>query len=151
MLAQKNLHESDSFHQTLDDAMHVLQECEEAVTACASVVFLEPEPSAMLSEVRRDMNCVDVLATTRRVLGRQISGSGLALLRAQLQSAAIACQISYDFCSTHADDHVEARSCSNATRKALATLSDLSTAFESASPTNETEAIAVVKRGDRSV
>jgi hypothetical protein len=148
MLAQKNVHESDTFRRKLDDAVRVLRECEAAVTACACLVFREPDAPAVLSGVRRDMDCADVLATTRRVLARRISGSGLTLLEAQLRSAAIACQISHDFCSAHADHQVEARSCSDATRRALATLSDLSEVFESARP-GGTAATAVVTGRDR--
>ncbi|MFG1948685.1 hypothetical protein [Nonomuraea sp. NPDC048826] len=98
-----------------------LQECEEAVTACASVVFTIPNPTDYLFEVRRDMDSAEILPVTRRLLKRQL-GSNRELAIAQLNACVIAVQASYDFCVTHADESDEARRCSDATSAAIPVL-----------------------------
>lgn len=100
--------------ESIAAAVAVLKECEEAVTACASSVFDEPDPLQALSEVGRDLDCADVLAVTRRVLDRR-SVSQSRLISAQLEACLVALQLSYKLCSSHAGEYPQARICSTAT------------------------------------
>jgi L-2,4-diaminobutyrate decarboxylase len=99
----------------------VLQECEEAVTACASVVFDQPHPLQAIGEVCRDMDCADVLAVTRRMLTRHRSSGtpDRRLLRSQLQVCLVALEMSHEFCSTHAEEYPTARTCSSMTIRGI--------------------------------
>ena len=104
--------------------LEIVRECEEAVTHCASVVFDSTDPTEYMSEVRHDFNCADVLATTRRVLARR-DGSDDHLVTAQLEACLIACQISNDLCSPHAEEYPKAMTCTTATARGIQMCQDL--------------------------
>ncbi|MEO3809177.1 hypothetical protein ABGB17_09280 [Sphaerisporangium sp. B11E5] len=104
-----------------DEVGRSLQECEEAVMACASVVFTTPHPAASLFEVRRDMDSAEILAVTRRLLKRQL-GLNRELAIAQLDACLIAVEASHEFCVTHADESDDARRCADATQAVIPVL-----------------------------
>ncbi|GAA3220627.1 hypothetical protein [Nonomuraea helvata] len=104
-----------------DEVCRSLQECEEAVLACASVVFTTPYPAESLFEVCRDMDSAEILAVTRRLLKRQL-GSNRELAIAQLNACVIAVKASHEFCVTHADESDDARRCAGATQAVIPVL-----------------------------
>jgi hypothetical protein len=92
-----------------------LQDCEEAVTACAAAM-LGASSTGLLAAVGSDTDCADVAATTRRVLIRSGGPDG-SLMSAQLEACLVACERSNDLCSPHAGHHDHCRLCSTATRQ----------------------------------
>ncbi|MFI9028197.1 hypothetical protein [Streptomyces sp. NPDC053560] len=54
----------------LADAVDVLQECEEAVMACATGMPAGSDAAQQTSGIGRDLDCADVAGTTRRALTR---------------------------------------------------------------------------------
>lgn len=92
-----------------------LQECEDAVTACAAAMLGESD-TGLLAAVGRDTDCADVAATTRRVLIRSGGPDG-SLMSAQLEACLLACERSLQLCGPHAGHHDHCRLCSTATRE----------------------------------
>jgi len=95
-------------------AVDVLQECAESVTACAAAMLTGADVAELASAVSFDMDCVDVVETTRRLLTRNV-GPGTALLRAQLKACLMACERSNEQCAKHAAHHAHCRICADST------------------------------------
>jgi hypothetical protein len=95
--------------------VEALQDCAQAVTACAAAMLTESDREQLTVAVGRDLDCADVVEATRRVLTRGTGPDG-ALLSAQLEACVLACERSYEQCSPHAHHHVHCRMCSEATR-----------------------------------
>ena len=95
-------------------AVEALQDCAEAVTACAATMLTEDDMQSLASAVSRDMDCADVVTATRNVLTRG-NGPETSLLSAQLEACLLACERSYELCSRHTH-HTHCRMCSEATR-----------------------------------
>ncbi|WP_432992204.1 four-helix bundle copper-binding protein [Dactylosporangium sp. CA-233914] len=100
--------------ERLGAAIDAMLECEEAVTACAAAMVAAEDVGALQEAIIRDLNCVDTVATTRRVLSR---GSDAALLSAQLEACVMACEHSAELCAKHAHHHEHCRMCSQASLK----------------------------------
>ncbi|WP_067168599.1 hypothetical protein [Microtetraspora niveoalba] len=100
----------------LADAVDTLQECEEVVTACAMGMLGEQDALDMASAISRDLDCADVVGTTRRVLTRG-SGPDNSLISAQMEASLLACERSHELCSRHAAHHAHCRMCAEATRR----------------------------------
>ncbi len=102
--------------EDLAAAAEALQDCAEAVTACSAAMLTEPDREQLSAAVARDMDCADVVETTRRVLTRGV-GPDSALISAQLEACVVACERSYELCSQHAHHHEHCRICADATRR----------------------------------
>jgi hypothetical protein len=76
-------------------------------------MIADDDVKALQKAIIRDINCVDVVSTTRRVLTR---GSDVTLLSAQLEACVMACEHSMELCARHAAHHEHCRLCSQATR-----------------------------------
>jgi hypothetical protein len=100
--------------ESLAAAIDAMLECEEAVTACAAAMVTEDDVRAMQDAIICDLNCVDVVAATRRVLSR---GTDSALLGSQLEACVMACEHSGEQCAKHAGHHEHCRMCLAATRR----------------------------------
>lgn len=100
--------------ESLAAAIDAMLECEEATTACAAAMVTEDDVRAMQDAIIRDLNCVDVVGATRRVVSR---GADTALLSSQLEACVMACEHSAEQCAKHAGHHEHCRMCSAATRK----------------------------------
>ncbi|MGI5471888.1 hypothetical protein [Streptomyces sp. CA-132043] len=99
----------------LADAVDVLQECEEAVMACATGM-LAGSDAAQTSGIGRDLDCADVAGTTRRVLTRS-GGPDDTLVRTQLEACVVACERSNEVCGAQAGHHAHCRICAETTRR----------------------------------
>ncbi|WP_433413705.1 four-helix bundle copper-binding protein [Microtetraspora malaysiensis] len=100
----------------LANAVDTLQECEEVVTACAMGMLGEQDALDMAPAISRDLDCADVVGTTRRVLTRG-SGPDISLISAQLEACLLACERSYALCSQHAAHHAHCQMCAEVTRR----------------------------------
>jgi ATP phosphoribosyltransferase regulatory subunit HisZ len=103
--------------ETLAHVLDALSRCEDAVTACAAGMLAEEDIDQMRSFVLYDMDCGDVVATTRRLLTRQARDDD-ALITAQLEACLIACRRSEEHCKLTAPVHEHCRMCTEATHEA---------------------------------
>jgi hypothetical protein len=101
--------------QDLAVLVEALQDCAEAVTACAAAMLTEDDRADLAPAVSRDLDCADVVAATRTVLTRG-NGPNSTLISAQLEACLIACERSHEHCQPHADHHEHCRLCAQATR-----------------------------------
>ncbi|MGW1682337.1 four-helix bundle copper-binding protein [Saccharopolyspora sp. NPDC002376] len=120
MLKTRELFDSLTAKPTLSSdnlaaAIDALQDCVEAVTACAAAMLTEDDMQTLAPAVSRDMDCADVATATRNVLTRG-SGADTSLLSAQLEACLVACERSHQLCSEHAERHTHCRMCADATR-----------------------------------
>lgn len=103
--------------ETLAHVLDVLSSCEDAVTACAAGMLAEQDIERMSSFVLYDMDCGDVVATTRRLLTRA-AGDDNTLITAQLEACLVACRRSEEHCKLTAPVHEHCRMCTEATHEA---------------------------------
>ncbi|MTE15342.1 hypothetical protein [Nocardia aurantiaca] len=108
--------ESNLDRAELAAGVDILLECEEAVTACAAGMLSEPNAAPLISAVVADLDCADVVATTRRLLTRH-AGPDTSLLSAALETCLLACERSSRLCGEHADHHEHCRMCAQATTR----------------------------------
>jgi hypothetical protein len=122
MRQTRELIDSLAAHTALDSeilthVLDVLSSCEDAVTVCAAGMLAEQDIERMRSFVLYDMDCGDVVATTRRLLTRA-DGDDNTLITAQLEACLIACQRSEEHCKLTAPVHEHCRMCTEATHEA---------------------------------
>jgi hypothetical protein len=103
--------------ETLAHVLDVLSGCEEAVTACAAGMLAAQDIDRMRSFVLRDLDCGDVVATTRRLLTRAAADDN-TLITAQLEACLIACRRSEEKCKLTAAEHEHCRLCTTTTHQA---------------------------------
>jgi len=103
--------------RTLAHVMDALSGCEEAVTACSAGMVAEQDIDRMRVSVLRDMDCSEVVATTRRMLMRATADDS-TLITAQLEACLIACERSEEQCEMTAAEHEHCRLCTAATHQA---------------------------------
>ena len=103
--------------RTLAHVMDALSGCEEAVTACSAGMVAEQDIGRMRVSVLRDMDCSEVVATTRRMLMRATADDS-TLITAQLEACLIACERSEEQCEMTAAEHEHCRLCTAATHQA---------------------------------
>jgi hypothetical protein len=103
--------------ETLAHVVDALYSCEEAVNACAAGMLTEQDLDRMRASVLRDMDCSDVVATTRRLLTRATADDSM-LLTAQLEACLIACRRSEEQCKLTAPEHEHCRLCTDAAHQA---------------------------------
>ncbi|HUB38832.1 MAG TPA: four-helix bundle copper-binding protein [Streptosporangiaceae bacterium] len=102
---------------TLTRVMDALSSCEEAVTACSAGMVAAQDIDRTRASVLRDLDCSDVVATTRRMLTRA-TADDITLVTAQLEACLIACRRSEEQCKLTAEDHEHCRLCTTATHEA---------------------------------
>jgi hypothetical protein len=122
MRSTRELMDSLAVHATLDtdtiaSVVDALSDCEEAVTACAAGMLGAQDIDRMRSNVLNDLDCGDVVVTTRRMLTRA-AGDDSALIAAQLEVCLMACRRSHEACSRTAAAHEHCRLCADATQRA---------------------------------
>jgi hypothetical protein len=103
--------------EILVHVLDVLSDCEKAVTACAGGMLAAQDIERMRSFVLRDLDCGDVVATTRRLLTRAAMDDN-TLITAQLEACLVACRRSEEHCKLTAAEHEHCRLCSATTHQA---------------------------------
>jgi hypothetical protein len=121
-MVQRELIESLAVHAAFDSGTlaHVvdaLSGCEEAVIACSAGMMAEQDIDRMRASVLRDLECSEVVATTRRLLTRATADDS-TLITAQLEACLIACRRSEQQCKLTAAEHEHCRLCTAATHRA---------------------------------
>jgi hypothetical protein len=121
-MVQRELIESLAVHAAFDSGTlaHVvdaLSGCEEAVIACSAGMVAEQDIDRMRTSVLRDLECSEVVATTRRLLTRATADDS-TLITAQLEACLIACRRSEQHCKLTAAEHEHCRLCTAATHRA---------------------------------
>jgi hypothetical protein len=119
---QRELIESLAVHAafdsgTLAQVVDALSGCEEAVIACSAGMVAEQDIDRMRASVLRDLDCSEVVATTRRLLTRAMADDS-TLITAQLEACLIACRRSEEQCKLTAAEHEHCRLCTAATHRA---------------------------------
>jgi hypothetical protein len=119
---QRELIESLAVHAAFDSGTlaHVvdaLSACEEAVIVCSAGMVAEQDIDRMRESVLRDLDCSEVVATTRRLLTRATADDSM-LITAQLEACLIACRRSEEQCKLTAVEHQHCRLCTAATHRA---------------------------------
>jgi hypothetical protein len=102
---------------TLAHVVDALSGCEEAVIACSAGMVAEQDIDRMRASVLRDLECGEVVATTRRLLTRATADDS-TLITAQLEACLIACRRSEEQCKLTAAEHEHCRLCTAATHRA---------------------------------
>jgi len=86
--------------QTLSETVSALLDCQGACLACADASLSERELPILRSMIRVDHDCAVICAATSAVLARW-GGVDPRLVRAQLESALIACGVCAAECELH--------------------------------------------------
>lgn len=84
--------------------------CAQACTACADACLAEDHVKMLIRCIRLNLDCADICGATGRMLSRQSEPSP-EVLRAQLQSCAMACRVCGEECKKHAQMHGHCRVC----------------------------------------
>lgn len=102
--------------ELLAGTIDTVAECATTCTQCADACLAEEDPAAMVTCIRRNLDCADVCAATARVLARQTHYDG-AVTRAQLEACIAACRSCGDECAGHADHMDHCRICADSCRR----------------------------------
>lgn len=121
MLRTRELLDSMTTRPTLSSdhraaAIEAMQDCIEAVTACAAAMLTEDDVATLAPAVNRDMDCADVVTAALNVLTRA-GGPDSSLLSSQLEACLLACERSHELCGRHAAHHTHCRMCADATKQ----------------------------------
>ena len=101
---------------TLGDCIDACVACELACLACADACLGEDEVESLRKCIRLNLDCGDICAATARLLSRSFE-TDPALLRAQLEACAVACDSCGAECQRHADHHEHCQVCSEACQR----------------------------------
>jgi hypothetical protein len=104
-------------------------DCAATCTSCADADLAEPDVHDMLRCIRLCLDCADVCDATGRVLIRQTEPDS-GLLRAVIESCAVACRACAEECETHASHHEHCRICAEVCRGCEQACQDLLAAKE---------------------
>jgi hypothetical protein len=87
----------------------------QACTACADACIAEEDFAELRQCVRLDLDCADVCAATGPVASRR-AGSNQEVLRAMIETCALACRVCAAECEKHAKQHEHCRICAEECR-----------------------------------
>jgi hypothetical protein len=90
-------------------------ECAQCCTACADACLGEDGVADLVRCIRLNLDCADACAATGSMLSRQ-TAPNWTLLRAQVESCRLACQICGDECGRHASHMAHCRVCAECCR-----------------------------------
>jgi len=99
-------------------------DCAATCTSCADADLAEPDVQDMLRCIRLCLDCADVCDATGRVLVRQTEPDS-GLLRAVIESCAVACRACAEECEMHASHHEHCRICAEVCRRCEQACQDL--------------------------
>lgn len=92
------------------ECVNALVECADVCTSCADACLGEEQVQMLARCIRLNLDCADICQATARVLSRQTEPAP-QLLRAQLESCAIACRTCAQECEVHSEMHQHCRIC----------------------------------------
>jgi len=97
-------------------AIDAANDCATACSACASACLSEPDPGAMATCIRDDLDCADLCGVTARHLAR-LNASDKQLTVSILAACIEACVQCAGTCAAHADHHEHCKLCAEACRR----------------------------------
>jgi hypothetical protein len=95
-------------------ATDALLACVEACTICADACLFETNVSMLRRCIRTNQDCGDICTVTLRIIARQTE-SVAEIVRQQVHSCLVACQLCAEECSRH--DHRHCKLCAEACRR----------------------------------
>ena len=90
-------------------------DCAQACAACSDACLGEQHVTMLMRCIRLNEDCADICLTTGKVLSRQ-QQPDLRLVRSQLETCLLACQVCGDECAKHASKHEHCRICADVCR-----------------------------------
>jgi hypothetical protein len=99
----------------LVDCIEACFDCAQACSACADACLGEDDIAMLRRCIRLNEDCAGVCLTTGQMLSRQ-QHSETRLMRSQLETCLLACQLCGDECARHASHHEHCRICEEACR-----------------------------------
>lgn len=94
----------------LSECINACVECADVCTSCADACLGEEKVQSLVKCIGVNLDCADICQTTARVLSRQTDVVP-QLLRAQLESCAVACRLCMQECEAHSEMHQHCRIC----------------------------------------
>ena len=88
----------------LAECIQACFDCAQTCTACADACLNEDMVAELTKCIRSNLDCVDICATTGKILSRQ-TGSGTDTTRSMLEACRAACMACADECGKHASMH----------------------------------------------
>ncbi len=89
--------------------------CAQTCTACADACLAEEMVEHLRHCIRTNLDCADICETTGRVLSRQTE-TNPRIVRLQVQTCAMSCQMCGEECQRHAQMHEHCKVCAEACR-----------------------------------
>jgi len=105
--------------QANEALVHCIEECydcAQSCVSCADACLGEQMVQSLTQCIRLNLDCADVCIATGSVATRR-TGSNEALMRAALDTCALACRICGEECEKHADHHEHCRICAESCRR----------------------------------
>ena len=103
-------------------------DCAQACAACADACLGEENIAMLMRCIRLNQDCGDICIATGTILSRQQQPDA-RLLRSQLDTCLLACQVCADECAKHASKHEHCRVCADACRTCATACQDAIGAF----------------------
>lgn len=97
----------------ISECINACVECADICTSCADACLAEERVQMLTKCIRVNLDCADICQTTARLLTRQTEAVP-QLLRAQVESCAVACRVCAQECEAHSEMHQHCRICRTA-------------------------------------
>jgi len=110
-----------------DALLRCIEECRECAascTACADACLSEDDVPELVRVIRLCLDCADACDATGRIVTRQ-AASDLGLIRAIIESCAVACLTCAEECEQHATHHEHCRLCAEVCQRCKQACDDL--------------------------
>lgn len=99
-----------NINQALIDCIEACYDCGQTCLSCADACLAEDQAAMLRQCVRLDLDCADVCFATGATATRR-AGSNEELLRAMLETCALACRLCAEECEKHQSHHAHCRIC----------------------------------------
>lgn len=94
----------------ITECINALVECADVCNCCADACLGEEKVQNLIKCIRVNLDCADICQTTARILSRQTEVVP-QLLRAQVESCAVACRVCMQECEIHSEMYQHCRIC----------------------------------------
>lgn len=94
----------------LIDCIEACFSCAQTCTSCADACLAEAKVAELRQCIRLDLDCADICMATGLLASRR-AGSNQEVLRAMIETCALACRICAQECEKHAGHHAHCKVC----------------------------------------
>ena len=108
-------------------------DCAQACSSCADACIAEANVTALRRCIRLNADCADICIATGQILSRQ-QNADARLVRSQLETCLLACQVCAEECERHAQHHEHCRVCADACRVCMQACQAVLGAVRAAAP-----------------